>query len=162
MKSKKILIIFICGIIIIFSGISIFRKVHNESKSNDITISNGKSEVKDLEKVYSNTITKNFDGSYMQPLITVAEYKPEFNIKLHGIDSDNDLILINPQSGEMTKMHYNEDGQYTVTTSLEKDIDYGLLIDYRLAGSIRVVDDLKSINDEEIYSDIMENLKCGL
>ncbi|MDU5110590.1 MAG: hypothetical protein E6248_09090 [Clostridium sp.] len=120
------------------------------------------SEIEDLEKVKSDTITKTFDGSYMSPLVTVSEYKPEFNIKLEGINKESELILINSYSGEMIKMDYSEDGEYILNTSLEKDVDYGILVDYRLTGSIRVVDDLKEINDEEIYNEIMENLQCGL
>lgn len=134
----------------------------DEGKSKDLEDDEIKSEIEDLEKVKSETITKTFDGSYMSPLVTVSEYKPELNIKLDGIDKDSELILINSYSGEMIKMDYNEDGEYILSTSLEKDVDYGILVDYRLTGSIRVVNDLKEINDEEIYNEIMENLQCGL
>lgn len=134
----------------------------DEGKSKVLEDDEIKSEIEDLEKVKSDTITKTFDGSYMSPLVTVSEYKPEFNIKLDGIDKDSELILINSYSGEMIKMGYNEDGEYILSTSLEKDVDYGILVDYRLTGSIRVVNDLKEINDEEIYNEIMENLQCGL
>lgn len=134
----------------------------DEGKSKYLEDDEIKSKIEDLEKVKSETITKTFDGSYMIPLVTVSEYKPEFNIKLDGIDKDSELILINSYSGEMIKMDYNEDGEYILSTSLEKDVDYGILVDYRLTGSIRVVNDLKEINDEEIYNEIMENLQCGL
>lgn len=134
----------------------------DEGKSKELDNDEIKSEIEDLEKVKSDTITKTFDGSYMSPLVTVSEYKPEFNIKLDGINNDSELILINSYSGEMIKMDYNEDGEYILSTSLEKDVDYGILVDYRLTGSIRVVNDLKEINDEEIYNEIMENLQCGL
>lgn len=130
--------------------------------SKDIEKDEIKSEIEGLEKVKGDTITKIFDGSYMSPLVTVSEYKSQFNIKLDGINTDSELILINSYSGEMIKMDYTEDGEYILTTSLEKDVDYGILVDYRLTGSIRVVDDLIEVNDEEIYNDIIENLQCGL
>lgn len=130
--------------------------------SKDIEKDEIKSEIEGLEKVKGDTITKTFDGSYMSPLVTVSEYKPQFNIKLDGINTDSELILINSYSGEMIKMDYTEDGEYILTTSLEKDVDYGILVDYRLTGSIRVVDDLIEVNDEEIYNEIIENLQCGL
>lgn len=192
MKLKNTLIISVCAIVIIFGGIKVFDKGLNEIKSKSLGLDKAKSEevvsnqiksralgtdegnskdleddeikseIEDLEKVKSDTITKTFDGSYMSPLVTVSEYKPEFNIKLDGIDKDSELILINSYSGEMIKMGYTEDGEYILSTSLEKDVDYGILVDYRLTGSIRVVNDLKEINDEEIYNEIMENLQCGL
>ena len=192
MKLKNTLIISVCAIVIIFGGVKVFDKGLNEIKSKRLGLDKTKSEevasnqiksralgtdkgsskvleddeikseIEDLEKVKSDTLTKTFDGSYMSPLVTVSEYKPEFNIKLDGIDKDSELILINSYSGEMIKMGYNEDGEYILSTSLEKDVDYGILVNYRLTGSIRVVNDLKEINDEEIYNEIMENLQCGL
>ncbi|VYU59151.1 hypothetical protein [Clostridium tertium] len=152
MKWRNILIVSVCVISIIFGGIKVFAEGINETKS----------EIEDLEKVKSETITKTFDGSYMSPLITVSEYKPEFNIKLEGIDKESELILINSYSGEMIKMDYDKDGKYILKTSLEKNVDYGILVDFRLTGSIRVVDNLKEVNDEEIYKDIMKRIQCGL
>lgn len=152
MKWKNILIISICTIVIMFGVIKAFAGRINETRS----------EIEDMEKVRSKAITKTFDGSYMKPLITVSEYKPEFNIKLDGIDEDSELILINSYSGEMIKMDYDKDGKYVLNTTLEKNVDYGILVNYGLTGSIRVVDDLKEVNDEEIYKDIMRRIQCGL
>ena len=152
MKCSKILAISVFVISIVFGGIKIFSEEINDTKS----------QIEDLKKVKGNTITKIFDGYYMSPLITVAEYKPEFNIKINSVDKGNKLMLINSNSGDMIKMEYSDDGKYKLNTKLEKNVDYGILVDYRLTGSIRVVDDLKKVNDEEIYKLIMENLQCGL
>lgn len=162
MRLYKVLILCFAIVSITVAGLVFINKddkLNNVLKNdnNDSTIQSN-----ELEKIKGNNITKKFDGYYMRPLITIAEDKPEFNIELEGLDKDSELILINPSSGEMITMEYGEDGKYHLNTKLDKDIDYGILIDYRLAGSIRAVDDLKNIDEDKIYDEIMKNLQCGL
>lgn len=162
MKTYKVLILCLSIVIIIASGLVFINK--DDKLNNVLKVDNKDSigQVNDLEKIEGSTITKKFDGIYMSPLVTISEEKPEFDIKLEGLNGEEELILINSFSGEMIKMEYGKDKKYHLNTKLDKDIDYGILLDYRLVGSIRIVEDFKKVNEDEIYAEIMKNLQCGL
>lgn len=61
----------------------------------------------------------------------------------------------------MTQLKYNN-GRFSTNTILDKDINYGIIVDYTLVGSIRVVENLDEINQEQLFRDILIGLGCGL
>ena len=68
----------------------------------------------------------------MSPLITVSEYKPEFNIKLDGIDKESELILINSYSGEMIKINWIKMENTYLKTSFKYEVCYRVLVDFKI------------------------------
>ncbi|MDU1117319.1 MAG: hypothetical protein E7J99_16020 [Clostridium butyricum] len=55
-----------------------------------------------------------------------------------------------------------ENEVYTVNMKFNNDINYGIIVDYKLVGSIRVVNDLNDIDEDKLFRDILISLGCGL
>ena len=115
-----------------------------------------------FEKTKKTIIEKNFDGNYLYPLVTIALDQDTFSIKLKGLDKDKNVYIINPDNGKKSKLKLDENNIFSINTSFEKDTNYGIIMDYKLIGSIRVVDDLNIKNENELYMDILTRLGCGL
>lgn len=179
MKNKKsiiyILAVFIIGVLI--GGFII--STANKDKSNDVVIESrtknnnevGSSEEKNTHKIdesmYSlettedNIISKELKGEYLDKLVTIALQQEEFSVNLTGVDSSSEVYLINPNNGEMMPLKY-EDGRFSAKVKLDKDITYGIIINYKLSGSIRVVEDLNAIDKDQLFRDILISMGCGL
>lgn len=162
MKLSKIKIFSLSIISIMIIGLFFISKHEKLNNSANNEVNNSAKELRDYKKINGDTINKKFDGDYLNPLITVVESKPEFNIELEGLEAKDGLDLINSLTGDMEKIEYDGNGNFKLKTKLDKDIDYGILLDYKLVGSIRVVDDLEKTDDNELHSAIMKNLQCGL
>ena len=106
-------------------------------------------------------INKEYDGTYLKSFVTVAEQQDEFIINLNGINSDSEVMMIDPNNGDMKPMDY-ENGVFTLKASLDNDITYGIIIDFKLSGSIRVVNDLNSVDKDKLFNEILIALGCGL
>ena len=113
-----------------------------------------------FEKTNKNIINKEFDGDYLDSFVTVAQIQDEFTVNLKGVDTDN-VFIIDPVTGEMTNMS-KENEVYTVNMKFNNDINYGIIVDYKLVGSIRVVNDLNDIDEDKLFRDILISLGCGL
>ena len=112
---------------------------------------------------YSNkdVITKTFDGELLESFVTIALGQDEFTVNLEGIDKESEVYIINPNDGDMINLDYLN-GNFTVNTVLDKDITYGIIINYNLVGSIRVVDDFESLDEEKLSKEILSKLSCGI
>ncbi|MDU6808526.1 MAG: hypothetical protein E6423_07025 [Clostridium sp.] len=154
------------------------------SCSNDIE-DNNKSEVEQSESLEqennldvssysvkttnSNDISMLYTGMTLSPVITVAEVSSSpFNIEITDIDesydigNDGNIELINSETGDCISFTRDDKGNYKILAKLERDIEYGILLNKRLVGAVRVVEDLNSIDKEELYNDISTRLSCGL
>ena len=154
------------------------------SCSNDIE-DNNKSEVEQSESLEqennldvssysvkttnSNDISILYTGMTLSPVITVAEVSSSpFNIEITDIDeaydigNDGNIELINSETGDFISFTRDDKGNYKISAKLERDIEYGILLNKRLVGAVRVVEDLNSIDKEELYNDISTRLSCGL
>ncbi|SHH95659.1 hypothetical protein SAMN02745196_02068 [Clostridium collagenovorans DSM 3089] len=181
MKKNKsiiyILSVFIIGLIL--GGIVVNFISKNEGK-NDIVVNNNllsnnklnNSEIRDnnhkvdasmysFETTDKNVISRELKGEYLDKLVTIAVNQEEFSINLIGIDSKSEVVLINPTTGDMIPLKYDNE-KFSTKTSLEKDITYGVIINYKLSGSIRVVEDLNSIDAEQLFRDALISMGCGL
>lgn len=170
MSNKKIIIyisvIFIIGLII---GVTININSENSEnngraiKSEDVNDSKHEKIVSgySFEVIDKNVINKEFDGTYLNRFVTVVDNHDEYEINVSGIPEENNVYIINPMTGEMTNLEYNN-GIFSLKTKLEKDINYGILNGYGLVGSIRVVDNIDSINSDKLFNDILIGLGCGL
>ncbi|RDY28189.1 hypothetical protein CHL78_006265 [Romboutsia weinsteinii] len=160
MRLKKLIIVGASVLILTTTGLYIHNKfTEDESK---ISSNNKMEEFKQFDEVYSSEINKNYDGSYLDRLVTMVEAKEEFKIKIKNIDKNAKVTLINSSIGEMTDLNYTEGNGFVLDTKLNEGIDYGILLDNRLIGSIRVVNGLEKADKEKIYEEVMENLQCGL
>ena len=148
------LLVFVVGLII---GGIINLKKDKVNASNHKTIVSGYS----FETTKSDIIDKKLDADYLESFVTVALKQNEFTVNLEGIDSNSKVFIINPKTGKMINMKYNN-GKFFVKTKFSEDINYGIIKDYKLIGSIRVVDNLNSINKEKLFKDILISLGCGL
>ena len=153
MKNKKNLIYIFIILFVIFKGFKII-----ESNSSEIQTFGDYA----FEKTKKNVIEKNFDGNYLYPLVTITLNHENLSINIKGIDKSKNVFIINPNNGERFKFKLDEYNKFTINMNLEKDIDYGIIMDYKLIGSIRVVDDLNIKNENELYMDILTRLGCGL
>lgn len=148
------LLVFVVGLII---GGIINLKKDKVNASNNKTIVSGYS----FETTKSDIINKKLDADYLDSFVTVALKQNEFTVNLEGIDSNSKVFIINPKTGEMINMKYNN-GKFFVKTKFAENINYGIIKDYKLIGSIRVVNNLNSINKEKLFKDILISLGCGL
>ncbi|WP_315081102.1 hypothetical protein [uncultured Clostridium sp.] len=167
MKKKKIiiytLIIFIVGVlggVLINSNQGEVFNIQNIFKSND---KNHKEIVSgySFEITEKNVINKEFDGDYLNSFVTVALQQEYFSVNLEGIDSDSEAFIINPNTGDMMPMEYNNN-TFSTNVSLENNITYGIILDYKLVGAITVVNDLNNIDKDKLFRDILITLGCGL
>lgn len=166
MNRKKIIIY---GVLILIIGIiigALYNKSLESAHSNDnIELSSGEHEEMVEGYFFKTTkkdvIEKEFDGEYLNSFVTVAEPHEEFLINVKGINKDTNVYMVNPTTGDMTPMEY-KDESFTVKVSLDKDINYGIIMDYKLVGSIRVVDDLDKIEQDKLFRDILVGLGCAL
>ena len=117
----------------------------------------------------SNNISMLYTGMTLSPVITVGKVSDRpFNIEITDIDeaydigNDGKIELVNSETGEFVSFSRNENGNYRISVELEKDIEYGVLLNKRLVGAVRVVEDLNSIDKEGLYNDISIRLSCGL
>lgn len=122
-----------------------------------------------VKTVKGNEISKLYTGMNLSPVITVAEKNDKpFEIEITDIDEAYDIgeggkiEMINSETGELIDFTRGEDGYYRLTTNLKEDIEYGILLNQRLVGAVRVVEDLNSINKEGLYNEISVKLSCGL
>lgn len=140
----KILIILGASILILTAvGFYIFN---NESKA----LSDNKAEnIKKFDEVYSSEINKSYDGTYLDKIVTMVDAKEEFNIKINDINKGSKIILINSSNGEKQDMTYTENNEFVLTTKLDEGVNYGILMDNKLIGGIRVVDELDKADKEK-------------
>ena len=118
----------------------------------------------------SNDISMLYTGMNLSPIIMIGEAsKNPFNIKITDIDEAYDLDdgngeieLINSETGDFISFKRDDEGYYNLSAELDKDIEYGILLNKRLVGAIRVVDDLNSVDKQELYNDISTRISCGL
>ncbi|AUM94166.1 TPA: hypothetical protein LA742_000488 [Clostridium botulinum] len=153
----KILTILGASILILTAvGFYIFN---NEPKA----LSDNKAEnIKKFDEVYSSEINKSYDGSYLDKIVTMVDSKEEFNIKINDINKGSKIILINPSNGEKQDMTYTENNEFVLTTKLDEGANYGILMDNKLIGGIRVVNELDKADKEKIYEEVMRSLQCGI
>ncbi|HDK7139359.1 TPA: hypothetical protein PTV74_002507 [Clostridium botulinum] len=153
----KILTILGASILILTAvGFYIFN---NEPKA----LSDNKAEnIKKFDEVYSSEINKSYDGSYLDKIVTMVDAKEKFNIKINDINKDSKIILINSSNGEKQDMTYTENNEFVLTTKLDENVNYGILMDNKLIGGIRVVNELDKADKEKIYEEVMKSLQCGI
>ncbi len=153
----KILTILGASILILTAvGFYIFN---NEPKA----LSDNKTEnIKKFDEVYSSEINKSYNGSYLDKIVTMVDSKEEFNIKINDINKGSKIILINPSNGEKQDMTYTENNEFVFTTKLDEGVNYGILMDNKLIGGIRVVNELDKTDKEKIYEEVMRSLQCGI
>ncbi|WP_291578240.1 hypothetical protein [Clostridium sp. UBA6640] len=155
----KVKILTILGAIILILTTVGFYIFNNESKS----LSHNKAEsIKKFDEVYSSEINKSYDGNYLDRIVTMVDAKEEFNIKINDINKDSEIILINSLNGEKQDMIYTENNEFILTTRLDEGVNYGILMDNRLIGGIRVVNELDKVDKEKIYEEVMKSLQCGI
>lgn len=153
----KILIILGASILILTAvGFYIFN---NESKA----LPDNKAEnIKKFDEVYSSEINKSYDGTYLDKIVTMVDAKEEFNIRINDINKGSKIILINSSNGEKQDMTYTENNQIVLTTKLDEGVNYGILMDNKLIGGIRVVNELDKADKEKIYEEVIKSLQCGI
>lgn len=164
--NKKIVIFYTLLTLVIGGviGFLITSKTQNKVSSTD-TVQENLNDKKivsgySFKKTNKNIINKELSGEYLDSFVTIAEVQNEFTINLKGINTDN-VFIINPINGEVTNMNKDND-VYSVKIQLDKDINYGIIVDYKLLGSVRVVDNLNDIKEDELFRDILISLGCGL
>ncbi|EKN41315.1 hypothetical protein CFSAN001627_14048, partial [Clostridium botulinum CFSAN001627] len=118
--------------------------------------------IKKFDDVYSSEINKSYDGSYLDKIVTMVDAKEKFNIKINDINKDSKIILINSSNGEKQDMTYTENNEFVLTTKLDEGVNYGILMDNKLIGGIRVVNELDKADKEKIYEEVMKSLQCGI
>ncbi|HDK7175909.1 TPA: hypothetical protein PTV31_002504 [Clostridium botulinum] len=153
----KILTILGASILILTAvGFYIFN---NEPKA----LSDNKAEnIKKFDEVYSSEINKSYDGTYLDKIVTMVDSKEEFNIKINDINNGSKIMLINPSNGEKQDMTYSKNNEFVLTTKLDEGVNYGILMDNKLIGGIRVVNELDKADKEKIYEEVMKSLQCGI
>ena len=158
-KQKMIIYIFLVFIIGLSGGliINLNKDKKLDDNNNHEQIVSGYS----FETTDKNVINKEYDGTYLKSFVTVAEQQDEFIINLNEINSDSEVMMIDPNNGDMKPMDY-ENGVFTLKASLDNDITYGIIIDFKLSGSIRVVNDLNSVDKDKLFNEILIALGCGL
>ncbi len=92
----------------------------------------------------------------------MVDAKEKFNIKINDINKDSKIILINSSNGEKQDMTYTENNEFVLTTKLDEGVNYGILMDNKLIGGIRVVNELDKADKEKIYEEVMKSLQCGI
>ncbi|GAE00702.1 hypothetical protein CBO05C_0392 [Clostridium botulinum B str. Osaka05] len=153
----KILTILGASILILTAvGFYIFN---NEPKA----LSDNKAEnIKKFDEVYSSEINKSYDGTYLDKIVTMVDSKEEFNIKINDINKGSKIMLINPSNGEKQDITYAKNNEFVLTTKLDEGVNYGILMDNKLIGGIRVVNELDKADKEKIYEEVMKSLQCGI
>ncbi len=155
----RVKILTILGAIILILTTVGFYIFNNESK----VLSHNKTEnIKKFDEVYSSEINKSYAGSYLDTIVTMVDAKEEFNIKINDINKGSEVILINSSNGEKQNMIYTKNNEFVLTTKLDEGVNYGILMDNKLIGGIRVVNGLDKADKEKIYEEVMKSLQCGI
>lgn len=159
MNKFKLISILIC---ILFIGIFIGIKANFYLGQNEKKKEVKENSIYERIKAEGNIINKSFKNDKLDPLITIAEKQSNFNIKLDGIKKDEKVVLINKYTGEKVEFNTDGEGIFSVDTSLETGKDYGILMNNKLIGSIKIIDSFKNINIEEVYNQSLKSISCGL
>ncbi|MHB9927617.1 hypothetical protein [Clostridium botulinum] len=155
----RVKILIILGASILILTVVGFYIFNNESKA----LPDNKAEnIKKFDEVYSSEINKSYDGTYLDKIVTMVDAKEEFNIRINDINKGSKIILINSSNGEKQDMTYTENNQFVLTTKLDEGVNYGILMDNKLIGGIRVVNELDKADKEKIYEEVMKSLQCGI
>lgn len=120
-----------------------------------------KEEDREYKKVYSQNLQINYIGYYIEPLVTIAKEQEGFNIALNNFEEGKSVYLINPLTGEKTESINLGNGNFKLEITLERNINYGVLIENSLVGAIRVVNNPEKINGEELFNEVLSTLSCG-
>ena len=169
MKKKNMIIM---GVFILSIGIIIGVAANSlrNTQNNNVTDKGAELTDADHEESVSgyffkttkkSVIEKEFDGEYLNSFVTVAEPQDEFLINIKGVSEGIEVYMINPTNGDMMPMEY-KDGIFSIKTALNKDINYGIIMDYKLVGSVRVVEDLAKMDQDKLFRDILVGLGCAL
>ena len=155
MKNKKV-ILFIISVFIV--GVISGSIINLKSKSVNVekNVLGYSFELSDKD-----TINKKLDGKYLNSFVTFINKKDEFLINLVGINSYKDVYIINPVDGSQFQLQY-ENGKFYGKVKLEENIDYGIIMDVNLVGSIRVVNNIKEIDESKLFNEILSSLGCGI
>ena len=149
-------------IFIFFTGIFVGIKANFYLGQNEKKKEVKENSIYERIKAEGNIINKSFKNDKLDPLITIAEKQSNFNIKLDGIKKDEKVVLINTYTGEKVEFNTDGEGIFSVDTSLETGKDYGILMNNKLIGSIKIIDSFKNINIEEEYNQSLKSISCGL
>lgn len=164
-KNKKI----IGGILVlaILIGSISFIKVLNNKTQESKEENRSKVAEDDINDEYrhvkakGNLIKKSFDGSFLNPIVTLAEESPSFKIEIDGLKEDDKPMIINTFTGDTVEMKNEGGGKFSLDMKMEVSKDYAVLLNNRLIGSTRVVEGYDKINVEEVYNDAIKRLTCA-
>ena len=161
-KHKKI----IGGILVVavLIGSITFIKVLNKSNEEENKSKRVEDDINDEYrhvKAKGNLIKKSFDGSFLNPIVTLAEESPSFKIEIDGLKKDDKPMIINTFTGDTVEMKNEGGGKFSLDISMEVSKDYAVLLNNRLIGATRVVPGYDKINVEEVYNDAIKRLTCA-
>ncbi|MBY0754437.1 hypothetical protein K5V21_03105 [Clostridium sardiniense] len=161
-KHKKI----IGGILVVavLIGSITFIKVLNKSNEEENKSKRVEDDINDEYrhvKAKGNLIKKSFDGSFLNPIVTLAEESPSFKIEIDGLKKDDKPMIINTFTGDTVEMKNEGGGKFSLDMSMEVSKDYAVLLNNRLIGATRVVPGYDKINVEEVYNDAIKRLTCA-
>ncbi|GAA0070799.1 hypothetical protein UT300003_23230 [Clostridium sardiniense] len=161
-KHKKI----IGGILVVavLIGSITFIKVLNKSNEEENKSKRVEDDINDEYrhvKAKGNLIKKSFDGSFLNPIVTLAEESSSFKIEIDGLKKDDKPMIINTFTGDTVEMKNEGGGKFSLDMSMEVSKDYAVLLNNRLIGATRVVSGYDKINVEEVYNDAIKRLTCA-
>lgn len=148
LKNKKMVIYILVAFTFIISGALIFKENKNARVEEGTT---RKSEASSIKAVYKE--------GRMYPMVNIINDTESLNLKIDGVEKSNKVRIVNPKNGESIDIN---NGEITLNNVIEKDIDYGILLDNDLIGIIRSVNNKDEIDEEALTEEIYNSLKCAL
>lgn len=120
------------------------------------------------EKVVGNKVSKEYTGMILTSVISILNNSNSpCSIAISNIQDGYDitaggkLAIVDTKTGN--SIDFVKDNEvYNVNLNLDNNVEYEIQLNNRVIGSVIAVEDLNSVDGEELYSDIAVRLSCGL
>lgn len=151
--SKKFTVGIVLIVIVVISlGSYVFNNVYSKNKDPLIN------------KFPKNNVELTYENGLVSPMMSIVNEKKEVLIKIKFKDGKvpSEVFLMNKEIGERTNFKKISDNTVELNVKLEHGIDYGFIMDGKLAGGIKGVEDVKKANIEDEKKKMLDVLQCGL
>ncbi|MEG0295341.1 MAG: hypothetical protein RR620_01400 [Clostridium sp.] len=178
MKNNKF--IYILGIVAIFilgamitGDITKKDKLENVSEVNEdenTTVdsnnsSSGNILQENMAKIKDSQVKLVLENEEIKPMMTLVEKHDNYKISLSKVTEGSEVWLMDPKRGERIVLEGDSAGNYIVSTSLNDDVNYGIMVNNRLIGTITQIEDIDKLNETDeaaLYIDILKGIQCAL
>lgn len=118
-----------------------------------------------MAKIKYSQVKLVMENEEIKPMMTLVAKHDNYTIILSNVAKDSEVWLMDPKRGERIVLEEDSDGNYSVSTSLNDDVNYGIMVNNRLIGTLTQIENIDKLNETDeaaLYIDILKGIQCAL